>query len=182
MVDDRLAVDGVRERAADPDVAERRVEQVDADVLVVHAGSSRGLEVLVAAELIKNVGRDVVDDEIDRPRAQFQAPHHFVGDDPQDEPFVRRPAGPVVVERGQLDTIVGQMPHELVRTRANRVGREVGPGASRDDLRDHQIGRERRERFRQREHDGERIARLDRLQAPKGARDAASARPDRESS
>ena len=83
-------------------------------------------------------------------------------------PVVPGPAAEVVVERLELEPIVGRVADEAVRPGADRMlvkvrGRAVGHD------RDHQVDRKRPERLLQREHDGVAIARVDRLDHAIGA-------------
>jgi hypothetical protein len=80
------------------------------------------LDPSVGVQLVHDVGRQVVDDQIHRSLAQFEAAHRVVGDDLQDHPRVVRQAVPIALERRQHHLVVHGITHEPVRPGADREG------------------------------------------------------------
>ena len=125
MLDDRLPVDGIGERLTHAHVRQDRVAHVQADVGVVDAGRGRQLDVAAAFELVDDVGREVVDVDVDRALAQLEAAHGVVRHDLQDEPGIARRAVEVAVEALEDDAVVGGRADEGVRAGADRLRRLI---------------------------------------------------------
>ena len=79
-------------------VAEDRIAQVQADVRVVGARRRGDLHAPFVAQLPHDVGRQVVDDEIDRALAQLEAAHRVVGNHLEHQRRRSRAAAVVLVE------------------------------------------------------------------------------------
>ena len=98
VLDDRVAVDRVADRLAHLEALQHRIPQVQADVGVVGPGPGGDLQLPLALHLPDDVGRDVVDDEIDGALAQLESAHRVVGHDLQDDAGVLRRPFEVAVE------------------------------------------------------------------------------------
>ncbi len=81
---------------ADPDVLQRRILAIEPDVLIVHARRLDDLQPSIVVQLVHDVRRHIVDDQIHRALAQLEATHHLVGDDLHDQAGVFRRAVEVV--------------------------------------------------------------------------------------
>ena len=103
-------------------VLQHRIAHVQADVLVVGAGRLDDLQAGSSSELVHDVRREVVDDDVHRAFAQLEAAHDVVGHDFENEAVVSR--------RGRRNSrrtaassmlIVDDVADEPVRPGADRV-------------------------------------------------------------
>ena len=133
------------------------------EVLVVDAGRFGFLQPNVAFELMSDIGREVVDDDVRRALLQLEASHDVVGNHLEDQAFVFRPAVEVIVIAGELDAIVGEIANEPIRSGADGMFGQRRAGPIRDN-RHHEIDGKRRERLVERESHGVPIGGIDRFQ------------------
>src|SRR5262249_45145813 len=163
VFDDRIAVDRVRERLTDTDIAEHSIAEVDAEVLVIGTWSGCDAQMVARFELMHDVRSDVVDDEIHRPFPELESLHDFVGNDPQHETIVRRFAFEVVLERRELDAIIDGVAGKAIRAGADWMQSKIG-GRAVGNYRHHEARRKREKRVLQREDNPGTGARLDKFE------------------
>ena len=160
ILDDGLAIDRIPERLPHLEPLQDRIAQVQRDVGVVGARRGFDAQFPLALHLPHDIGRDVVDDEIDGAFAQLEAAHRVVGNHLQHETGILCRPAEVLVEPRQHDTIVRPERDQLVRPGPDR---RAGVGRSRPGLDDahHQVHREGHEWRLQAERDRIRIEDVD---------------------
>ena len=144
-------------------VPQDRVLLIQAHVGVVGALRGGDSQPALGAELPDDVGREIVDHEIDCALAQLEAAHRVVRHDLQHDAGVARAFAVVAVEGLEHEAVILHERLQSIRPRADwRAGVRV-PGSGLDDSHD-QVDGERSERFFELELDGVAILRRDRRQ------------------
>ncbi len=123
-VDDRLAIDGVGERAANQRICQQRVVLVEHGQAVVGDRPALHLEGGVLLDRRDLVRRDVAGELVFAGQQPVDAARHFRHFDKADA-LQRRPAAPILVVRLQRQRHVGAQLDDLVRTGRDRLARPV---------------------------------------------------------
>jgi hypothetical protein len=98
-----FAVEGQEQRAADAEVGEHRIVEVEPEVDVVRSDLGHHAEARIALEQVDDVGRHGVEHQLHRPLAQLEHTHGGVGDLAQHHPVELRAAAVEAVEGGEGD-------------------------------------------------------------------------------
>ena len=151
-----------------PHVLQDGVAQVDAHVGVVGAGRLDQLELALLLELPDDVGRQLVDDDVDRALAQLEAAHDVVGNDLENHAGIARRATKVGWKPLEHEPVIGRVTHETVGPGTDRMVAEIRPGTGRYDRHD-QVDGKRSERLLQLELDGAIVDRADGIEQRVGA-------------
>ena len=113
VLDDRVAVDRIRQRLPHADISQRSVLEVEADVLIVHPRRLDDLQLRIASQLVNDVRSQtslttmsIVPFFSSSPRITSS------GTILSTRPLVPRGAGPVVRVGRELDAIVDGVPDE----------------------------------------------------------------------
>ena len=141
VIHDGPPIDREADRAPDAKVLQDWIEEIEGEVLIVEP--RRGFQgQAVLLELIDDIRRKVVDDEIGAALSQLEPLHDVVGHDLQHDAGISRRAVVVVGEPLDLQAIVHGVSNELIRSGANGMLAQFVSRAIRHDLH-HQIDQER---------------------------------------
>ena len=168
MSDDGLAIGGIANSVPHTDVSQYAISQVEAQVEEVESRRTLDREPAALLELVDDVGRQVVDDEIGRALAQFETAHRVVGNDLHHDAGVVGQAVPIPFERGEHESVVLFVADEPVRPCADRKRSQGVAGIGWHDGRDPgELNRKGREWLAQCERDRVIVERAHVLQGAK---------------
>ena len=118
--DDGVAIGGIANSVPHTDVSQYGISKVEAQVEEVESRRALDREPAALLELVDDVGRQIVDDEIGRTLAQLETAHRVVGNDLHHDAGVVGQAVPIPFERGEHESVVRFVADEPVRPGADR--------------------------------------------------------------